>query len=885
MPNIAPTVMQLALRIFISLLRRLLSNLLLDPFNVLRSVTFSILQLNWILSRSLAHQLHPRDISTDDMTTPIEGRALQNNDGAHPPGEMLLYPIQLSLPQVLSEDYIGFSDETYHSNPSSTHNSTYFKPEPNSEVDDSHKKAAMTVNEACHSLFAPFRSPVFPTSLMHHPRPATEHHLRQDDLIDETAVRMVDEAYHSISTLEPWPEDFVSAGYLTSRSQSQFHDSTLATGCQFEPDHSIDVGYGGSIPNSENSSQVAKIPKPLCPIESCVKEYQRKGNFVNHFVSKHGRHFPVYDEESGIRMLRRSFHFLSCKDCKPAMLDSATAFAHHIWTHMCDIQVAIEQPRSNSPIPLSPFSLPFKDHHFHVDSGIAGMTSTIDSEKPSQPVSKITIFFKNQNVASEQCLEPGSTPQEASPVNSQAQPEREKSPLPFNATPEHEESQVKPMNDEEPRAREPQQISHWVDATRDETYDPSEPSSIWSPSTKISSPVVDEAMTSSNALVFELLEILQERKEDMDTYDASTGASNSPQDPDSSVTHGSGSEGSSNTNSTSNIIPTVSGIKRSYQTIDGPPDEEDDGEPPKKKPNQKRDPSSVDTPSSKGRCKRIPCTQRDCLGTDEEISLLLRSLMHHHKIVICPDCCTRLTIKDGEKSEEVWKSHKTEQCERQCISRACSGIADDAPRPHRRTTNCVSWRALGDEEKWAFIYTLANPGQTPPTPDISEGAGLRHSRERILRQPRKQARGTEIVEALAKSIEAKDRRILELESDLTAANARNTQLQQGRDDQRTDQEYIIWTLMERLTDKNISIPASIQDRLSSHCPRLMKKPEIISMLSRNQVFPPTPSVTPHASQQRRPDDLLFMDNNPNPSNFDYDNLMSDVPYSAGSYNL
>lgn len=781
-------------------------------------------------------------------------------------------PDQNSKLQYVFDDCTSMTDEAYHSNPSSTHNSTQFtsfipsfypetssftsltrpvpglveeswflEPKPSFEVEDSHKNSASMVYEACLPEF--------------NPRPRKK-------------------IFEHIKTPPP-----------TNRT----HHSSPAIGYQPEPDDSIDEGYGGSvpssrIPSSRGPSRVEQIPRRSCPIDACVKDYQRKGNFVRHFVSKHGKLSPGNNTECDILMLRHNFHVLTCNGCKPAMLEDVATFANHIWTHMPEIKDTFERSRPNSSVPSTLFSPRTNEPHFFLDSGISRMSSALSSEKQSQPVSTVANIPNSPNNTSEQSLKTSSTPQEASHVDFQVQTAQKKSSLTLT-TSKHEENQTISLANKEPCARGPQQISHWVDATRDGTSDLSEPSSIWSPLTTFPSPVVDEAMASSKALVFELLEILQEGEGDMDTYDALSEAASSPQDPDTSETHGSASEGSSNTNSSSDIVAIVSGIKRSYQPNDGPPNEEDDGEPPKKKPNQKRDPSSVDTPSSKGRCKRIPCTQRDCLGTDEEISLLLRSLMHHHKIVICPDCCTRLTIKDGEKSEEVWKSHKTEQCERQCISRACSGIADDAPRPHRRTTNCVSWRALGDEEKWAFIYTLANPGQTPPTPDISEGAGLRHSRERILRQPRKQARGTEIVEALAKSIEAKDRRILELESDLTAANARNTQLQQGRDDQRTDQEYIIWTLMERLTDKNISIPASIQDRLSSHCPRLMKKPEIISMLSRNQVFPPTPSVTPHASQQRRPDDLLFMDNNPNPSNFDYDNLMSDVPYSAGSYNL
>jgi hypothetical protein len=334
---------------------------------------------------------------------------------------------------------------------------------------------------------------------------------------------------------------------------------------------------------------------------------------------------------------------------------------------------------------------------------------------------------------------------------------------------------------------------------------------------------------------------------------------NSLQDTESSppVTNGSGSgsgsDKSPNSNSMSVVVLAGVGNKRSHPPNDSPSDEENDGGPPRKKPDRERDLFTLDTPNPKSRCKRIPCTQSDCLGTDEEMSLLLRSLISHHRIVICPGCCTRLAVKTEEKPEEVWKLHKVEQCERRCIGRMCFGVGDDIVVPHRRTTKCLSWRALEDEDKWAFIYTLANPGQKPPIPEISEGVGFRHSSQRIPRQSNRQpshTRGTEIVETLSQRIEAKDKRIMELENDLKTANDRNAQLQHGCDDQCSDYENLIWTLLERLIDNNMGIPGSIQARLRSHCPELMSKPEIIAMLNRNQVLLPTPSATPGTFQQQ-----------------------------------
>jgi hypothetical protein len=389
-------------------------------------------------------------------------------------------------------------------------------------------------------------------------------------------------------------------------------------------------------------------------------------------------------------------------------------------------------------------------------------------------------------------------------------------------------------------------------------------------------------MISSRALVFELLEILEDKDEEMNMDDASSADLSTLQVTESSplVANGSGSDESFNRNSMSGNLSAGVGNKRSYPPNDNPSDGEDNGGPPRKKPDREQDPFNLDIPTSKGRCKRIPCTQSDCLGTDEEMSLLLRSLISHHKIIICPGCCTRLAVKAEEKPEEVWKLHKAEQCERRCIGRICSGVGDDIVVPHRRTTKCLPWRALDDEEKWTFIYTLANPGQQPPTPEISEGVGLRHSSKRIPRQSNKQpsrARGAEIVEALSKRIEEKDRRIVELENGLKAANDRNSQLQQQCDDQHSDQEYLIWTLLERLTDNNMSIPGSIQARLRSHCPGLMSKPEIISMLNLNQVLLPTPSATPGTSQQQVAKDSVDMDKDLNLDSFNnYDGCVN--PY-------
>ena len=103
---------------------------------------------------------------------------------------------------------------------------------------------------------------------------------------------------------------------------------------------------------------------------------------------------------------------------------------------------------------------------------------------------------------------------------------------------------------------------------------------------------------------------------------------------------------------------------------------------------------------------------------------------------------------------------------------------------------------------------------------------------------------------------------------MEAANDRNAQLQQRCDDQRSDQEYLIWTLLERLTDNNMSIPGSIQARLRSHCPGLMSKPEIVPMLSRDQVLLPTPWATPPTSQQQVAKDLVDIGKNLNLDNFD-----------------
>ena len=424
--------------------------------------------------------------------------------------------------------------------------------------------------------------------------------------------------------------------------------------------------------------------------------------------------------------------------------------------------------------------------------------------------------------------------------------------------PEHEDNQVVSSTNGGQCPGVQGEIVEWVDAARGAAFVPSTPPLIRSVATSASSsPAVppqglatgEAVMTSSKVLILELLEILQDQDQEIDIDKASPADHSTLHSTDSSppATDGSGPDDYPKSATTSGTIPFGRGIKRPFLPNRRSSESEDDDEPPRKKPGREQGPFTLDALTPTPNSVQMPCPLLElhgCQGTNTTISELLRCLQNRHRIVICKECCTQLAVPDEEKKpENVFKKHTSGGCEPRCIGRSCSGVTDDTLPHHRRTEKCPSWKALSNEVRWTFIWTLVNPGQDPPAPDFPKGVGFEHSTERRPCKQQSRARGTEICAALLRDVEAKDRRISALENDLRAANDHNAQLQQRCDEKVSNLENIIETLLERLTDKNVSIPRSLQKRLHSECPKVMSEAPITSTPRHSQT-PPTPDSMP-----------------------------------------
>lgn len=407
------------------------------------------------------------------------------------------------------------------------------------------------------------------------------------------------------------------------------------------------------------------------------------------------------------------------------------------------------------------------------------------------------------------------------------------------------------------------EVDHWINATRDAVSTSCSPCTSHSrlnetlmdasPSILLShDPLEAGSSRTTTARILELIRILQDQETDIE-FEQPTVTDFIDHDliAYAAATDTSGKINSSKCTRTSGSSANSSQTKRSTEPSVRNFDKEDDNESPSKRSNRGPDAFSHTAIPQGSDTVQMPCPLLEssrCHGTNVTISELLRSLQNRHRIAICKDCCTQLSISpQDKKAEHVLKKHASEGCEPRCIARTCQSNTDDDALHHRRTENCPSWKALPISERWTFIWTLVNPGKVPPTSEFPVGLGFEHSTERQQLKRRPRARGLDLCADIFRDVEAQDRKIFTLERDLAESADRNVQLQQRFDEKTVNLENIIETLLENLIDRNMTIPKSLQKRLHRECPRIMNEVE----LSCTPVLPAKP-LTPDSTPKDIP---------------------------------
>jgi hypothetical protein len=393
-------------------------------------------------------------------------------------------------------------------------------------------------------------------------------------------------------------------------------------------------------------------------------------------------------------------------------------------------------------------------------------------------------------------------------------------------------------------------IMQWVDATKDADPDSLTPTGIQCMSTPSSLPdsICDtlaegESHYSTKAMIVEVMYVLQNQYNDPDLdnllpedndYDCTRPTTDGLESPKSNTRSASAQSGASSAQSGPSSAMTRVPLK-SF-------DRDEDGEPPTKRSGGGHGPFTYDTPRSTLK-SQMPCPMSDslgCMGTNPTISEMLRSLQNRHRIVICTDCCSKLEVPDQErKPENILKRHLSIGCERRCISRSCVGMNQSNSSYHRRTEKCPNWKALSKEIRWSFVWALLNPGLESPSPDFISGIGFEHSSVLTPCKEKSRDRGLELCRSVMADLDAKTSQLQSVEHELEASKQHNSETQQRCSDKIANLENIIETLLERLRDKNVDIPPSLQKRLTRECPTC-----IIPSTPSQMQKPLTPESTP-----------------------------------------
>jgi hypothetical protein len=220
-------------------------------------------------------------------------------------------------------------------------------------------------------------------------------------------------------------------------------------------------------------------------------------------------------------------------------------------------------------------------------------------------------------------------------------------------------------------------------------------------------------------------------------------------------------------------------------------DRGEDGEPPTIESGGGHGPYTYDTPLRIIFKSQIPCPSSDslgCMGTDP------------------PD--------QERKPENDLKRHTTKGCGRRCICQYHLAMDQAASEHHRRTEKCPNWTALSKEIR----RSLLNPGFEPSPPEVISGTKSEHNSVLTPCEAKLCDGGLESCRIVMADLDAKTERLQSLEHELEASNQQTSQTQQRCDDKIAKLENIIETLLERLRDKNVDIPSSLQKRLARECP-------------------------------------------------------------------
>ncbi|KAH7400610.1 hypothetical protein DE146DRAFT_631714 [Phaeosphaeria sp. MPI-PUGE-AT-0046c] len=396
-------------------------------------------------------------------------------------------------------------------------------------------------------------------------------------------------------------------------------------------------------------------------------------------------------------------------------------------------------------------------------------------------------------------------------------------------------------------------ILEWVDATKGLEFEPLTPVGAHSYNTPGSSDghvrtpsTAVEPKCATKVSTIELMHLLTQCCQDEEPYisdlanqrayhDESVTDAGGTDSTQSDSRSGSARSGRSSTQSGSNTIP---------QSVLTPYKRLDNGEPPAKKSGDGQHPKTCDMPAEPAFKSQMPCPMPEsvgCMGTNSTISELLRSLQNRHRIIICTECCTKLDVPEQErKPESLLKRHASTGCDRICIGRECSGINQPLAPYHRKTERCSNWKAIPKEVRWSFIWGLLNPGLEPPTPQFISSVGYEHANVRTpCRDRSSRDRGLQLCKSVMEDLDTKNDRLKSLEHELKAAKQDILLKQQKSDDKIANLENIIESLLERLVDKNVEIPLSLQKRLARECPGCVT-PLTLSKLQ----MPPTPASTP-----------------------------------------
>jgi hypothetical protein len=395
----------------------------------------------------------------------------------------------------------------------------------------------------------------------------------------------------------------------------------------------------------------------------------------------------------------------------------------------------------------------------------------------------------------------------------------------------------------------PSLILQWVDSTEQANGDPITPAEsqcISTLSNRVESILETdvEYPNSTRAMVMEIMSLFHDHNQpckfDLDDLQEDSGYCPEPT-TDGSDSSQSGTRSASAQSGTSTMQSglTTAFPREFFKSLN----RGDDEGPPNKRSRGNHDPSPHETSPASSLKSQMPCpmsTSLGCLGTNPTISEMLRSLQNRHRIVICTDCCFRLEVADQErKLENVLKRHISTGCERKCISQSCQDTDQDTLGYHRKTEKCPNWKAIPKEVRWSFVWGLLNPGLEPPSPDFISSVGYEHSTVLTRCKEKTRNRGLELCRTVLADLDAKAEQIQSLEHKLVMSHQHNSEIQRRSDEKITNLENIIETLLERLRDRNVDIPPSLQKRLARECPGCLNT-------SSSSQFnkPPTPESTP-----------------------------------------